>query len=177
MSELKIEIFPSKSLNTPAEVITNITDEIIALTNNMSETMYRSRGIGLAANQVNVLKRVIVADTGYLFNESTLHILCNPVISESHNDIIVKEGCLSFPEITISVVRASNVVVKALNIHENEIEFEASGLLAVCLQHEIDHINGITFFDKISNLGKKIANDKLIRVKKKIARMKKKNNK
>jgi peptide deformylase len=176
MPELKIELFPSKVLVTPAEIVTSITGDNVTIASDMSETMYRSKGIGLAANQVNILKRIVVADVGYMFDESTLHVLFNPEIVDSHGELIVKEGCLSFPEITVNVKRAKSVFIKALDIDENEIEFEASDLLAVCLQHEIDHINGITFFDKIGNLSKKLANDKLKKVKKKIARIRKKNN-
>ena len=152
MAILDIVKYPNEILQTSLNNITNIDGELLNDLDNMAETMYKSNGIGLAANQVNINKRIITIDTEQILNKSNLYYLINPVITETHGETIYNEGCLSFPGLEVNVKRAKQICVKSLDINENEIELEASGLFAICIQHEIDHINGITFLDKLSKL-------------------------
>jgi peptide deformylase len=136
-----------------------VDDSIRSLIDDMFETMYAAPGIGLAATQVNVHKRVIVMDLSAEKNEPLC--LINPEIIESDGVEQTEEGCLSVPDIFETVERAERVVVKALDRDGKEFRLEADGLLAVCIQHEMDHLLGNLFVDYLSPL-------KQMRVKKKI---------
>ncbi len=159
MALLEILHYPDKRLRTVAEPVEVVDDSIRSLVDDMFETMYAAPGIGLAATQVNVHKRVIVMDISAEKNEPLC--LINPQIIESDGVEQTEEGCLSVPDIFETVERAERVVVKALDRDGKEFTLEADGLLAVCIQHEMDHLLGNLFVDYLSPL-------KQMRVKKKI---------
>ncbi|MGD8583413.1 MAG: peptide deformylase [Gammaproteobacteria bacterium] len=159
MALLEILHYPDKRLRTVAEPVEVVDDSIRTLVDDMFETMYAAPGIGLAATQVNVHKRVIVMDLSAEKNEPLC--LINPQIIESDGVEQTEEGCLSVPDIFETVERAERVVVKALDRDGKEFTLEADGLLAVCIQHEMDHLLGNLFVDYLSPL-------KQMRVKKKI---------
>jgi peptide deformylase len=165
---LDIVSYPNNVLHTLTKVISEITDEIVKLADDMAETMYFNNGIGLAANQVNSLHSIIVIDTvtntmrGQ--NKSELRVLINPKIVETYGETICEEGCLSFQAITASVRRAKQVYINALNVDGKALAFEAFDLFAISLQHEIDHINGKTFLDRISTIQKSMLIKKMNKV-------------
>jgi len=136
-----------------------VTDKHRALISNMLETMYDAPGIGLAATQVNVHERILVIDISDDKNDPT--VLINPEILEKDGDQEFDEGCLSVPGIYETVHRAENIRVKALNKEGKSFEMGAHGLLAVCIQHEIDHLQGKLFVDYLSQLKKQRIRKKL----------------
>lgn len=136
-------------LREKSKTVPKITPNIIKLIKNMAETMYDANGVGLAAPQVGVLKRVIVIDIG-----QGLIALINPEIIDTSGEQTDIEGCLSFPGIVGEVTRASKVKVKGLTPKGKEVVLEGEGLLARAFQHEIDHLDGILFVDKAKNLRK-----------------------
>ena len=166
MPILPITIYPEQILRKVAEPITDITDEIITLCYDMSETMYDAPGIGLAAPQVGVSKRLFVIDLGSdteKETESNLYSFINPEIIDSRGKMKYEEGCLSIPDIREFVERPSWIKVKATSIKGEDFEIEAEGLFAVCIQHELDHLNGILFFDHLQGLKKKMMAKKLLK--------------
>jgi peptide deformylase len=150
MAILNILHFPDARLRKKAEPIEEVTDDISQLADDMLETMYDAPGIGLAANQVNVQKRLIVIDISE--DKSEPLILINPEILDKQGEREYEEGCLSVPEAYETVVRADTVTIKAVNRDGEPFEFSAEGLLATCVQHEIDHLDGKLFVDYLSNL-------------------------
>ncbi|NLT94996.1 MAG: peptide deformylase [Clostridia bacterium] len=136
-------------LREKSKVVNKITPNIIKLINNMAETMYDANGVGLAAPQVGVSKRVIVIDVG-----QGLIALINPEIIKVSGEQTDAEGCLSFPGLVGEVTRAAKVKVKGLTPEGKEVVLEGEGLLARAFQHEIDHLDGILFVDKAKNLRK-----------------------
>ncbi|WP_018132917.1 peptide deformylase [Effusibacillus pohliae] len=134
-------------LRQVAKPVPEITKNILKLLDDMAETMYDAEGVGLAAPQVGVSKRVIVMDCGQGLIE-----MINPEIIDKEGEQIGPEGCLSIPGVTAEVRRANRVVAKGLNRHGQEITVEGEGLLARCIQHEIDHLNGILFTDYVNPL-------------------------
>lgn len=161
MALLPILRYPDPRLHTRATPVKAVDDRIRKLVADMAETMYEAPGIGLAATQVNVHERVIVIDVSE--DKSDLMALINPEILEKDGEQTYEEGCLSVPGIYESVTRAEHVKVRALNADGAPFEFEADGLLAVCVQHEIDHLDGKVFVEYLSNL-------KLTRIKSKLAK-------
>jgi peptide deformylase len=133
-------------LRKKSRAVDKIDDRIKVLINDMIETMYHAQGVGLAAPQVGVLKRVVVIDVG---DEHGVLKLINPEIVESEGSQIDVEGCLSVPNMRGNVERPKQVVVRALNENGEEVKIEGTDLLAVALCHEIDHLNGVLFVDKI----------------------------
>jgi peptide deformylase len=127
----------------------------------MAETMYAAPGVGLAAPQVGVSERLIVVDVRNKEGTTGLITLINPEIIEAEGRVVEEEGCLSLPGITENVPRAVRIVVKGHDLDEREREIEAEGLLAVVLQHEIDHLEGILFIDRISRLKRGIIQRKI----------------
>ncbi len=127
----------------------------------MTETMYAAPGVGLAAPQVGVSERLIVLDVRNREGTTGLITLINPEIIEEEGRVVEEEGCLSLPGITENVVRAERVLVRGHDLDEREQEIEAEGLLAVALQHEIDHLEGILFIDRISRLKRGIIQRKM----------------
>lgn len=151
MAILNILHFPDKRLHKVAKPVVAVDDRIRQLAKDMAETMYEAPGVGLAATQVDVHQRVIVIDISEESNE--LLVLINPEIVWSSDDSkVYEEGCLSVPGVYDEVERASEIKVKALDLNGEPFEFEADGLLAVCVQHEIDHLNGKVFVEKLSML-------------------------
>ncbi|MBL0388825.1 peptide deformylase [Tumebacillus sp. ITR2] len=137
-------------LRQVAKPVPEVTSNIQKLLNDMADTMYENIGIGLAANQIGILKRCIVADVG---EESGLIKLVNPEVVHAEGEQLGPEGCLSIPGATGDVLRAARVTVKGLNEEGKEVEIKAEGLLARCLLHEIDHLNGILFTDHVRRMG------------------------
>ncbi len=161
MTILEVCTYPEKILLRQTELITAIDEEIVKLADHMAETMYNAPGIGLAANQVGVAKRLLVADIAPREPESELIVLANPEIVAAEGEVIIEEGCLSVPEYQAEVKRYEKITVRGLDLNGEEVEIEAEGLLAVVLQHEIDHLNGILFIDRISRLKRDLYKRKL----------------
>ena len=141
--------------------MTEVDESIRRLAADMAETMYAAPGIGLAATQVDVHKRVIVIDVTE--DRSGLTVLINPEILEKDGECVSEEGCLSVPGIYDKVTRAERVKVRALNLEGETVEFEAEGLLAVCIQHEIDHLDGKVFVEYLSPLKQSRIKAKLVK--------------
>lgn len=150
MTILNILEFPDPRLRTKAAPIKEVTDAIRELVGDMLETMYDAPGVGLAATQVNVHKRLLVADVSD--NKSEPLVFINPVIIERDGIQAIEEGCLSVPGFYESVERAEHIRVRALDEHGQTFEMEARDLLAVCIQHEIDHLDGKLFVDYLTPL-------------------------
>jgi len=150
MAILNILHYPDERLHKVAAPVTAITPQIQTLIDDMAETMYAAPGIGLAATQVDVHKRVIVIDISE--ERNNLLVLINPVIVSSDGTETREEGCLSVPGIYEKVTRAERVRVEALDRLGQPLAFDADGLLAVCVQHEIDHLNGKVFVEHLSRL-------------------------
>ena len=148
----KILTYPSPQLKKLAEEVTNIDGRVHDLARDMVETMYAAPGVGLAAPQVGVAERVIVVDVDAENPGKQLFQLVNPVIAERDGSIVWEEGCLSVVDYTAEVRRSARVLIKAWTADEKAIEIEAEGLLAVALQHEIDHLDGKLFIDRLSAL-------------------------
>lgn len=142
--------YPDVRLRRVAAPVAQVDDEIVRLIDDMAETMYQAPGIGLAAIQVDVPKRVIVMDISPERND--LRVFVNPEIVARDGAYIMEEGCLSVPGIYETVQRAQHVRVRALDRRGETFELEAEGLLAVCIQHEIDHLDGKVFVDYLSRL-------------------------
>ena len=157
MSVLEIKLIPDPILREKAEPVKVITNDVISILNDMAETMYNAPGIGLAANQVGILKRLVVMDCSTDEEDPNLIKMINPEIIFSSSKVSeLEEGCLSIPEHKSIVKRPSNIKVKFLNIQGSEEFLDAEGLLSACVQHEIDHLNGILFVDHISRLKRDI---------------------
>ena len=150
---LEILKYPDKRLRTVAKPVENVNSEIKKQVKDMFETMYDAPGIGLAATQVNFHQRLIVVDISEDCNEPIC--LINPEIIEKNGEIEWEEGCLSVPNYYESVKRANEIKVSALNELGQSFEIDASEMLAVCIQHEMDHLNGILFVDHLSKLKQK----------------------
>ncbi len=150
MALLEIKKYPEKILKKKTAPVETIDGEIHHLIDDMIETMYAARGIGLAANQVGVSKRLCVIDTSGREEKSQLLVLINPVIIEKEGSEESDEGCLSIPGYLPIIKRSAMVIVKGLNREGKPIQFEATGLLARALQHEIDHLDGLLIIDRIS---------------------------
>lgn len=155
MAFQKICVYPEPVLSRKAEDITNIDGEVHTLAADMVETMYAASGIGLAAPQVGVSRRLIVVDPGKE-EKSGLITLVNPVVVSGEGHNAIDEGCLSVPDFTAEVPRHAEILVRGITLDEREVELSAGGLLAIVLQHEIDHLNGILFIDRISPLKRDI---------------------
>ncbi len=148
MSKLKILEFPDPRLRTKASPVAEVDDDLRELIGNMFETMYDAAGIGLAATQVDVHRRLLVADVSADKDEP--YVLINPEILEKDGVIVTDEGCLSVPGFYEEVERAEHIKVRFLDRDSDDIELDAHGMLAVCIQHEIDHLNGKLFVDYLS---------------------------
>jgi len=151
MAILNILNYPDKRLHKVAKPVASVDARIQKLVSDMAETMYDAPGVGLAATQVDVHERVIVIDISEHSND--LVVLINPeIVWASENLQTYEEGCLSVPGVYDEVERAAEIKVKALNAMGEPFEFDAEGLLAVCVQHEMDHLNGKVFVEKLSML-------------------------
>jgi peptide deformylase len=153
MAVLEIRKYPDEVLKKKAEPVEAVDEALQRLMDDMVETMYAAPGVGLAAPQVGVSKRIIVADVSHLEGEAaSLVVLVNPEIIESHGSVKTEEGCLSLPEFLTTVERAETVTVKGLDREGREVTMPVEGLLAVALQHEIDHLDGTLILDRASFL-------------------------
>ena len=156
-----IRVYPDPVLATPAEPVAAIDQEIRDLVRDMAETMYAAPGVGLAANQVGVARRVAVIDPGDPKVHLGLIVLINPEIVEREGEIVWEEGCLSLPGVYEEVDRAESVAVRALDLDGRERTIRARGLLAVALQHELDHLDGVLLLDHLSSLKRGLIKRKL----------------
>lgn len=158
MAILKIITYPEKSLSEPSTDIETIDETILQLIQDMGETMFQESGVGLAAPQVGVNKRILVynsraADPEDDETEQQFAALINPHIIEASGSFVSEnEGCLSVVDFRADVKRYETVTVRALDVDGNPLEFDARGLMAVIMQHEIDHLDGVLFIDRISAL-------------------------
>ncbi|HLV47718.1 MAG TPA: peptide deformylase [Aliidiomarina sp.] len=150
MAIMQVLRYPDDRLRTKAVPVVEVDDALRTIIDDMFETMYDSQGVGLAATQVDVHQRLFIADCGNEEKEPLVFI--NPEIIEQEGLFENEEGCLSFPGVYASVERAGTVKVKALDRNGEPFELETDGLLAICIQHEIDHLNGKLFVDYLSPL-------------------------
>lgn len=150
MALLNILHYPDERLHIVAKPVKTFDDKLQALIEDMAETMYEAPGIGLAATQVNQHIRLLIIDLSE--TKDQLQVFINPEITAMDGQTTCEEGCLSVPGIYETVDRAEEVTVKALDRHGQPFELRADGLLAICLQHEIDHLNGRVFVEKLSRL-------------------------
>ena len=158
---LDILKYPDKRLRTIAKPVVSVDETIRQRVKDMFETMYEAPGVGLAATQVNFHQRIIVIDISDQCNEPIC--LINPEIIEKSGEIQWEEGCLSVPDYYENIIRANDIKVQALNQHGETFELEASEMLSVCIQHEIDHLNGILFIDHLSKLKQKRLKKKTVK--------------
>ena len=150
MALRKILLYPDPRLRRTASPVIKVNAEVRTLVDDMAETMYQAPGLGLAAIQVDVAKRVIVIDISK--ERNALHVFINPEIYYKEGSQMLEEGCLSVPGIYEPVSRAERIRVRALDRDGKPFDLEAAGLLAVCIQHEVDHLDGKIFVDYVSRL-------------------------
>jgi peptide deformylase len=162
--------YPDPRLREIAKPVAGVTDEIRELVDDLAETMYAAPGCGLAATQVGVDKRVFVVDCAGEDEPSDLRVFINPEILEKDGSQVWNEGCLSFPGVSEEIKRAERVKVRALDRDGKPFELEADGLLAVAIQHETEHLDGILMIDKLSALKKRMMGRKLAKAKEAEAR-------
>ncbi|EPE37480.1 peptide deformylase 1 [Candidatus Photodesmus katoptron] len=160
---LKVLSFPDIRLRTVAKPVIEVTFEIKEIIDSMIQTMYQKHGFGLAATQVDFHQRIIVIDVSETQNKPL--VLINPKIIEKRGEISIEEGCLSIPKITALISRSSEVTIKAMNRNGEKFTFKAHDLLAVCIQHELDHLEGRLFIDYLSPLKRNRVLNKLRKIK------------
>ncbi len=175
MAVRDILLFPedSDTLTTECEPVEEVNDEIRQLVDDLAETMYDAEGIGLAAPQVGVNKRITVIDLSGPDHQDALHVLINPEILEVEGSVVREEGCLSFPGLYGEVERAERVRVEATNREGERYEIESEGLLAVALQHEIDHLDGVLFLEQMTPTKRRMARREYRKIRSKMTRQKK----
>jgi peptide deformylase len=161
----EILIWPDPQLREKAEAVKVVDDEVRALVADMFETMYAANGVGLAAVQVGAARRIVTVDTSPKQQGVQPLALINPVIVAAEGEIVYAEGCLSIPGEAEDVTRAATVRVRALDREGKEFEVQATELLAVALQHEIDHLDGVVFVDHISVLKRELIKRRMKRLK------------
>lgn len=159
MTKLEVLRFPDERLRTVAQAVPDVNDEVREIIKDMLETMYDENGIGLAATQVNIHQRIVVIDVSEERNEPL--VLINPQIIKKAGSTVSEEGCLSVPHSYAKVDRAETVTVAALNEEGNEFIIDADELLAICIQHELDHLQGKLFIDYLSPLKRQRIRKKL----------------
>jgi peptide deformylase len=153
MATMEILTYPNGFLSQPTHPVKNIDGEFQNMIERMAVTMYQAPGIGLAAIQVGINQSFLVYDVSPQDSERSLQVLINPrIVSEEGTTISEEEGCLSVPDFRADVKRAASILIEGFDKDEKPLRMEAQGLLAVVLQHEIDHLNGILFIDRISSL-------------------------
>ena len=169
MARLSILEFPDPRLRKIASPITDVTGKIATLADDMLETMYAAPGIGLAAVQIGILKRLIVIDISKENEKKNPIFLVNPVIiSRSSDTSVYEEGCLSLPGHFAEIERPAECKVEYIDYDGKKKEIKAKGLLSTCIQHEVDHLNGVLFIDYLSKLKKDMIVKKLIKHKKEL---------
>jgi len=162
MTILNILKYPDQRLYKVASEVKAVNKEIKSLISDMAETMYEAHGIGLAATQVDFHQRIIIIDISE--DKNNLLVMINPILIESSGEEINQEGCLSVPDVFEKVKRAEWIKISAIDKNGKKFELEADGLLAVCIQHEMDHLDGKVFVDYLSNLKKNRIKKKLIKM-------------
>lgn len=167
MAKLPIILLPDPVLRRVADPITSVDDEVRQLADDMLETMYAAPGVGLAAPQVKVSRRLIVLDVSDNDEEKRPHVMINPeIVRRSEQLKMHEEGCLSIPDVRVEIERPADIVVQYLDRDGKQQELEANELLATCIQHEIDHLDGRLLIDYMSRLKR----DMVVRRLKKLAR-------
>jgi peptide deformylase len=164
MATLPILEFPDPRLRTLAKPVERVDDALRQLIDDMLETMYAAPGIGLAATQVNIHQRLVVLDVSE--DHAQPLVFVNPEILRAEGHQVYQEGCLSVPGIFADVTRAERIAVRALDRNGEPFELEADGLLAVCIQHELDHLAGKVFVDYLSPLKRELVRKKLAKQRK-----------
>ncbi|AVY93699.1 MULTISPECIES: peptide deformylase [Microvirgula] len=159
MALLNILNYPDDRLHTIARPVAEVDDRIRTLIDDMGETMYAAHGIGLAATQVDVHERLLVIDLSDTHDE--LQVFINPVITHRDGEVVYEEGCLSVPGVYDKVTRAEHVIVEALDRDGKPFTLDTDGLLAICIQHEIDHLDGKVFVEYLSPLKQNRIRNKL----------------
>ena len=158
---LPILKYGAPELKTVSKPVDFFDGELEKIAHNMIETMYAAPGIGLAAPQVGLNIRLATIDLSVGEDAAQLITICNPEIISSEGEQKSEEGCLSIPDFTDTIVRPNRMAVKGLNVHGDEIRIEAEGLLARCFSHEIDHLNGVFFIDRLSTLKRNLIRNKI----------------
>jgi peptide deformylase len=153
--------YPDKRLREEGKRVEKITPEIQALVDDMAETMYAAPGVGLAATQIGEAVQIFVIDVAEQDQPSDLRVFINPEILERQDEVTWNEGCLSFPGVTEEIDRAAKVRVRAQDRSGKTFELEADGLLAVAIQHEYDHLQGVLMIDKLGPLKRRIVDRKM----------------
>ena len=161
----KLAFYGNEILRQKAKDVLNIDQDIIDLIRTLQNIMYKEKGIGLAAPQINISKKIITIDIEK-FNGPAITLINPEIIKTSDNMVPYEEGCLSVPGIAHEVIRPSEILVKGVDKNGNEIELEADGLLARVLQHEIDHLDGILFVDRLQDFIRKEYRSELKKIKK-----------
>jgi len=167
MAVLEILKYPHSVLRKRSEAVSQIDEKVRKLIHDMRETMVEAGGVGLAACQVGVSRRVVVLDVSPMDPQYSFFALINPEIISEEGEIDHEEGCLSVPDCLEKVKRKEKVCVRGLSPEGMEVEIKGDGILAIALQHEIDHINGILILDKVSRLKREIYRNKLKKEKRK----------
>jgi len=167
MAILEILKYPHPVLKKRSEEVGQIGEEVKALVRDMAETMYHASGIGLAACQVGISRRVIVLDASPINPEHSFCAVINPEIVFEEGEVDQEEGCLSVPDCLERVKRREKVKVRGTSIEGKEVEISGDGIVAIALQHEIDHLNGILILDKVSRLKREIYRNRLKKEKRK----------
>ena len=173
MAVLSIRIYGDTVLRQRAVEIPKLDDSVQKLVSDMLETLKQENGLGLAANQVGVLKRVFVANLSHVKEGEKPFAIINPVLVDKAGEIIGEEGCLSIPGIFEDVVRSKRITFKGLDMDGKEIEIKAEDLLARVMQHELDHLNGILFIDNLSKIKREQIDSKLNKISEKSLEVKK----
>jgi peptide deformylase len=158
-----ILVFPDPRLREVAQPVATVDAEILELVEDMAETMYDAPGIGLAATQLGIAKRICVIDVAGEDEPSDLRVFINPEILERHGQQTLQEGCLSFPGVHEEIKRAARVKARALGRDGQPFAVEAEGLLAAAIQHEIDHLDGVLIIDKLDAVKRRLVSRKVAR--------------
>lgn len=166
MAVLEIRKYPDEILKKKASEITDIDGNVQKLIDDMIETMYKSNGIGLAAPQVGVSKRLIIVDISPREENNSLIVMINPQIVSKEGEVLSEEGCLSLPGFITRLKRSEKIFVKGIDRKGKDIEIETNGLLGRAIQHEIDHLDGILLIDRISPLKRELFRKKYQKIKK-----------
>ncbi len=161
MAVVEIRKFPDPVLKKKARDVANIDGRVAGLVHNMVDTMYAANGLGLAAPQIGVPERILVMDTDPENRGKNLVKIVNPVIVESSGEITWEEGCLSLVNFTLEMTRAQRILVRGWTLDQKPIELEAEDLAAVCIQHEIDHLEGVLLVDHVSRLKRELYRKRL----------------
>jgi len=164
MNEFRIHTYPDSFLKQIAKPVKNVDGDLQGIIDRMAQTMYEAPGVGLASIQVGVDKSILVYDIGPRDEKRELHVLINPKIISSEGDILSEdEGCLSVPDYRADVKRAESIIIEGVDRDGNPLRFDAEGLLAIVLQHEIDHLNGTLFIDRISKLKRELYKKRILK--------------